>query len=56
MEMTDRYNAILARLDAWAAAHPDWTARGDAEYELEFLLEGYDLSDDDIFAELVGLG
>ena len=46
MEM-NRFDLIMARVDAWAANHDGWDCRADASAELDFCLEAYpDWSDD----------
>ena len=42
MENNNRFNEIMALVDAWAEEHAGWDCRGDAEAEVTFIL-GNDL-------------
>jgi hypothetical protein len=53
MENLNRYNDIMARVDAWAENHEGYDCRGEAEAEVYFVLGNEEYADwtDDRIAE-----
>jgi hypothetical protein len=45
MENLNRYNDIMALVDAWAEDHAGWDCRGEAEEEVTFILGGDEYAD-----------